>query len=67
MTNQAVSLLDIYPTLVDLCGLPAAPKLEGNSLRPLLENLNASWDKPVLSTWYYGNHSVRSNDWRYIR
>lgn len=67
MTDQAVSLLDIYPTLVDLCGLPAAPKLEGNSLRPLLKNPNTSWDKPVLSTWYYGNHSVRSNDWRYIR
>jgi arylsulfatase A-like enzyme len=67
MTDQAVSLLDVYPTLVDLCGLPPAPKLEGNSLRPLLKNPKVSWDKPVLSTWYYGNHSVRSNYWRYIR
>ena len=52
---------------MDLCKLPAAPKLDGNSLLPLLEDPNTKWERPVLSTWYYGNHSVRSRDWRYIR
>ncbi len=33
-----VELLDVYPTLVDLCGLPGDPSLEGKSLRPLLDN-----------------------------
>ncbi len=66
-TDKAVSLLDIYPTLVELCDLPAAPKLEGNSLVSLIERPDSVWNKPVLSTWYYKNHSVRSNDWRYIR
>jgi len=64
--DKAVSLLDIYPTLMDLCGLPKNEKLEGNSLVPLLENPEMPWDKPVLSTWYYKNHAIRSNNWRYI-
>jgi arylsulfatase A-like enzyme len=64
--TKAVSLLDLYPTLVDLCNLPKDKKLEGNSLVPLIDNPNESWDKPVLSTWYYKNHAIRSNNWRYI-
>jgi iduronate 2-sulfatase len=36
-TAALVELLDLYPTLVDLCGLPAAPGVEGRSLRPWLE------------------------------
>lgn len=63
---ETVSLLDIYPTLVDLCNLPDDSKLEGNSIVPLIEKPRSAWDKPVLSTWYYKNHSVRSKDWRYI-
>jgi arylsulfatase A-like enzyme len=66
-SNQVVSLLDIYPTLVDLCGLPKLEKLEGNSLKPFLDKPETVWEKPVLSTWYYKNHAVRSNTWRYIR
>jgi iduronate 2-sulfatase len=66
-SNKAVSLLDIYPTLVELCNLPQAPKLDGNSIVPLIEKPDTDWDKPVLSSWYYKNHSVRSNDWHYIK
>ncbi len=66
-SSQAVSLLDIYPTLVELCDLPVAAKLEGESLVPMIGNPQAVREKPVLSSWYYGNYAVRSNDWRYIR
>lgn len=37
-TEALAELLDLYPTLVDLCGLPAAPGVEGRTLRPWLEN-----------------------------
>ena len=65
--NQVVSLLDIYPTLAEMCGLPKSERLEGESLIPLMKNPAAARSKPVLSSWYYGNFAVRSDHWRYIR
>jgi arylsulfatase A-like enzyme len=42
--------LDVYPTLVDICGLTGAPpNLQGRSLVPLLANPDAPWDRPALS------------------
>lgn len=67
VSNQVVSLLDIYPTLTDLCNLPMPESVEGTSLTPLLEDPSIMWEKPVINTWYYKNHAIRSNDWRYIR
>lgn len=65
--DRTVSLMDIYPTLADLCGLPVGEHLEGTTLRPLLEKPNAAWDRPVLTTHGLKNHAVRSERWRYIR
>jgi len=65
--GEVVSLLDLYPTLVDLCGLPVSDRLEGESLVPLFGDPKASRSRPVVSSWYYGNQAVRSNRWRYIR
>jgi arylsulfatase A-like enzyme len=62
-----VSLVDIYPNLSDLCGLPIREENEGKSLRPLLEDSSVSWDIPALTTHGRNNHSVRSERWRYIR
>ena len=64
--RQPVTLLDIYPTLVELCGLPAKPDLDGESLVPLLKNPKAP-RKPAVSTYLHGNHAVISERWRYIR
>ncbi|QEG43321.1 sulfatase-like hydrolase/transferase [Roseimaritima ulvae] len=65
--QQAVSLLDVYPTLLELCDLPPADKLGGTSLVPQIRDPARQRQQPVLTTWYYRNHSIRSNDWRYIR
>lgn len=66
-SSRAVSLLDIYPTLLDLCKLPESSKLEGQSLVPLIKDPQKEWNRPVLCTWRYKNHAVRSEEWRYIR
>jgi uncharacterized sulfatase len=48
--GRTVEFLDIYPTLADLCGLKDAPtRLHGKSLRSLLENPRAPWDRPAVT------------------
>lgn len=66
VSERPVSLIDLYPTLVELCGLPAPAHLEGQSLAPLLEKPKRKWD-PVLMTYGEGNHAVRDDRYRYIR
>ncbi len=61
-----VNLLDIYPTLVDLCGLKDNPALEGVSLKPLLKDPAAEWKTYTLTTHGRNNHAVRSDRYRYI-
>jgi arylsulfatase A-like enzyme len=65
--DAPVNLLDIYPTLVDVCGLPQREGLEGISLLPLLKSPDSKWDRPTLTTHGRNNHSIRSKRWRYIR
>ncbi len=65
-TNPA-ELLSIYPTLLDLCGLPANQDIEGHSVSPLLDDANAEWHHNALTTHGKDNHTVRSNRYRYIR
>lgn len=67
LSPRAVSLLDLYPTLVDLCELPDLKRLEGNNLKPLLLDPLAKWEKAALTTWWYKNHSIHTERWRYIR
>lgn len=62
---RTVELLDMYPTLVDLCGLPDRPELEGQSLRPLLADPNAAWDKPAITSISADKVTVRTERWRY--
>jgi arylsulfatase A-like enzyme len=59
--------MSIYPTLTDLCGIPTPKHVEGESVRALLANPKAAWDKPGVTTYRFKNHTVRTADWRYIR
>ncbi len=65
--ESPVTLLDIYPTLIDLCGLAKKPELEGVSLLPLLKDPKAPWDRPALTTHGRNCHTLRTPRWRYIR
>lgn len=67
VSDRTVNLLDIYPTLVELCKLPAKKELEGNSITSLLRNPAAEWKHTSVTTHGFGNHAVRSEKWRYIR
>jgi arylsulfatase A-like enzyme len=66
-STRPVELLSIYPTLIDLAKLSPNDELEGVSLRPLLENPEASWDHAAITTYKKNNHAVRTERWRYIR
>jgi len=67
---RIVESLDIYPTLVELCGLPQPAGLEGKSLVPLLNNPQVPWDRPAYSVWSEDGTTlhgvaVRTEKWRY--
>jgi len=65
--SEAVSLLDLYPTLLDLAGLPQSNVLQGETLVPWLEDPSLEKENPVLITQQKGNHSVVWKHWNYIR
>ena len=65
-TSQPAGLIDMVPTLVEMCGLRDPGGLEGYSLVPQLADVNAK-RPPTISTWWVGNHAVISERYRYIR
>jgi len=65
--HQPVSLLDLYPTLVELCSLKGPGTLDGQSLEPLLREPSQSTGRVVTTTFDRGNISLRGERWRYIR
>ena len=65
--SAPTELLDIYPTLLDLAGLPANPTNEGESLVPLLENPDREWPHAAITTYGQNNHGIAVEGYRYIR
>jgi arylsulfatase A-like enzyme len=72
-TNAFVEFVDIYPTLVELCGLPQPKHLDGKSFVPLFEDPSRAW-KPAAFSQYSRKvpgigtamgHSVRTERYRY--
>lgn len=64
--DRVVGLIDLYPTLVDLCGLPANEQVVGRSLKPLVKNPNAEWNFSALTYRKDGGKSIRTDRYRYI-
>ena len=65
--SKPVELLSIYPTLIQMCGLPPHGGLEGADLSPLLNDAHAKWERPSITTYGHNNHAIRSDHYRYIR
>jgi arylsulfatase A-like enzyme len=65
--ERPVDYTSIYPTLCELTAQSLPKHLDGQSLAPLLKDPTAKWDTPAITTHGFQNHTVRSEDWRYIR
>ena len=65
-SERMVSLIDLFPTLVDACQLKPVPPLDGKSLLPLVRQPTASWPAATVITWARGNHAVQTDRWRYM-
>ncbi len=63
--DGVVNLIDIYPTLLELCGLPANKENDGRSFAKLLANPAQEWKVPTLTTYQYKNHSLTDGRYRY--
>jgi iduronate 2-sulfatase len=68
-TQAIAQAVDIAPTLTELCGLPANDGFQGTSLKPVLEDPNASVNKAAFS-WYpkegWLGVAMRTDKWRYV-
>ena len=65
--TEAVSLINVYRTLCDLCGIDPPPYVDGQSLAPQLADPGKSIAAPAITTWGRGNYAIRDDQWRYIR
>lgn len=64
---EPVSLVDLYPTVLEVCGLPVKPGLSGVSLVPLIANPDLQTSRAVVTTFDPGNHALSMKDWRLIK
>ena len=65
--DRVVSLLDLYPTLLDLCDLPPNAKNEGRSWVPLLKDPTRAWPHPAIIGWKENSFAVQGERYRYSR
>ena len=69
-TRGLSELVDIYPSLSELCGLPLPDHLEGSSFVPLMKQPDLAWKKASFSQYRKGGtmgYSMRTERWRYTR
>lgn len=65
--ERSVDLMNVYPTLCELAGIPTPEHVVGKSLVRLLGDPKSEWEMPAITTHGRGNHSVKTETHRYIR
>lgn len=63
VSNEVVSTVDLYPTIVELCGLPLKNKLDGKSLTSIIDTSNPEWDGQAFS-YFKNGISLRNERYR---
>ncbi len=66
-TAALVELIDVYPTLAELCGLTPPANLEGKSLTPLLSDPDRPWKTAAFSTYFKSTKALGDTFGRAIR
>lgn len=68
-SKRVVELLDLYPTLAQLCGLPTPDRQSGASIAQLIKKPDAKFERPAYSVTVYGKsfgRSIRTSKWHYV-
>lgn len=65
-SDAIVETVDVFPTLVDLCGLSLPSALDGRSLRPQLADPAAPSGKAAHGFWAGNQRTLRTDRWRLI-
>ncbi len=67
--DQAMTIMDWYPSILDLCGIqqkPDAPKLDGHSVVPIINDAEQPSAHEILYFSWANNWAVRKGDWKLI-
>lgn len=68
VSGATVGLIDLFPTLMDYCGLPAPKQaIEGRTMRAVLENPSQRWDRPGITVYEDKVFSAADERHRYIQ
>lgn len=66
VSQTPVGLMDVYPTVLDLLGLPPLARLAGQSVRPLMPGQSGTYENRGATTNVLGSVGIRWGEYRYI-
>jgi arylsulfatase A-like enzyme len=67
VVNEPVELLSIYPTLLEISGLPPYERNEGRSLVPFIKGEKVAQEWYAITTYGMNNHTIRTKQFRYTQ
>jgi iduronate 2-sulfatase len=68
VSPRAVEMIDFFPTLTELCGVPKPREIEGRSIVPVLKDANAEWNHSAFVVVRRGKvwgRAVNTEKWRF--